>query len=323
MNFAVLRRPRTQALLDGSVELAAPAARWHAATDPLGWSLQPAEKHRDLAMAELDGGEMSVSSFVQAKSRGAPLVALPIFLKRGLVQRSLFCPADSPLSSPDQLGGKRVGLVSSGSSMAVWIRGVLKDCYGVDSSSVLWFTLCGASHTSQSLTIPDEFLGERIQAWEELDGYPHELDQRETFLLSLLDRGALDAVISFQARIARERSKPLLHEANLWSHHPLNSEIYPINHLFVLKTDTVRDFPSLPDLLLYAFRQSRELWTGYLPQRERQVFEKEMAKLGYDPFAYRLAEVEKRTMETFVSYLESERLIPCKVGLDELFYGGF
>ncbi len=322
MNFAILRRPRTQALLDGTVKPAGLSARWLAVSDPLGWALPPHEKHRDLASGELDGGEMSISSFVQAKSRGAPLVALPIFLKRGLVQRSLACPVGSPLTSPDQLVGKRVGLVSYTSSMAVWMRGILSDGYGFDCSSVQWFTVSGSSDAAQSLNIPDEFSEEGIQAWEELDGYPHALDRRETFLLSLLNQGALDAVVSFQARIDCERMRPLLHEDSLWSH-PLNSQIYPINHLFVVKTDVVHKSPAITASLLSTFREARGLWKNYQSLGERQGFERETAKLGYDPFAYRLGEVEKTTLETFVGYLEREKLISRKPGLNELFYDGF
>ncbi len=201
------------------------------------------------------------------------------------------------------------------------MRGILRDGYGVDSSSVQWFTLSGSSDDTQSLTIPAEFSDVRIQAWEELDGYPHQLDRRESFLLSLLNRGALDAVVSFQARINCERSRPLLPENSLWSH-PLNSQIYPINHLFVVHTDIVQEFPTIAESLLSAFREARGLWTNYQPLEERKAFESEIAKLGYDPFAYRLGEVEKTTLEALVGYLQREKLISRKPGLDELFYGG-
>ena len=145
---------------------------------------------------------------------------------------------------------------------------------------------------------------------------------RETFLLSLLDRGALDAVVSFQARIDCQRIRSLLHENSLWSHR-LNSQIYPINHLFVVKTNAVQEFPAIAESLLSAFREARGLWTNYQPRGEYAAFEKEMVKLGYDPFEYCLGEVEKRTLETFVGYLQREKLISRKLGLDELFARGF
>ena len=260
---------------------------------------------------------MSISSFVQAKSRGAPLVALSIFLKRGLVQRSLYCPASSALISPDQLVGKRVGMVSYTSSMAVWARGVLNDAYGLAASSVQWLTVTGSSDSAQTLRIPDEFSPERIQVWEELDGYPHELDRRESFLLTLLERGPLDAVVSFQARIDCARIRPLLPEDSLRSH-PLNSQIYPINHLFVVKTDVLDKFPALGKSLLSAFRDARRLWADYQQPAQRQAFELEMKKLGYDPFAYRFSNVEKTTLDTFVGYLTRENLIAREIRLNEL-----
>ncbi|MDH3444775.1 MAG: hypothetical protein OEN50_12670, partial [Deltaproteobacteria bacterium] len=220
MNFAILRRPRTQSLLDGKVEVEGFPVQWVPTTDPLGWGLSPYESHRDLRNGRFHGGEMSISSFIQAKSQGAPLLALPVFLKRGLVQRSIFCSAESLLRSPEQLNGKRLGLVSYSSSMAVWVRGVLAAEYGVPSLSVRWFALSGSSREIQTLKIPDDFSGGEVQAWEELDGYPHDLDRRERFLLSLLESGELDAVVSFQARIASDKIRPLApDEDQLWSHY--------------------------------------------------------------------------------------------------------
>lgn len=319
MNFAILRRPRTQALLDGDVTLPELSARWLAMSDPLGWSLPPHEHHRDLASGDLDGGEMSISSFVQAKSRGAPLVALPIFLKRGLIQRSLFCSLDSALSSPAELVGKKVGLVSHHSSMAVWMRGILNDGYGLPSSNVQWFSLSGSTHDCRSLSIPGDFAAPRIKAWEELDGYPHDLDRRETFLLSMLDHGTLDAVVSFQAQIDWPRSRPLLNENSLWSQR-FNSPLYPINHLFVVKIAVVNEFPTIAESLMSAFRAARSLWTNYQPRSERQAIERETAKLGFDPFACRLGAIEKTTLETFVGYLHRENFTSRRLGLDELFH---
>lgn len=243
---------------------------------------------------------------------------MPIFLKRGLAQRSLFCLAGARLTSPGQLIGKRVGLVSSTSSMAVWMRGILNDAYGLDTSSVKWLTVTGSTDSAQTLQILDEFSAERIQAWEELDGYPHALDRREAFLLALLERGALDAVVSFQAKIDDPRIRPVLHEDELWAH-PLSRQIYPINHLFVVKTDVVEKFPAVAESLLSVFREARRLWTNYLPPAQRRAFDGETTKLGYDPFAYGLGEVEKKTLQTLCVYLKKEKLISDELPLNEIF----
>lgn len=319
MNFALLSRPRTQALLDGKLKLDGFPVRWLPASDPLGFGLPAHEKRRDILSGQVDGGEMSISAFIQAKAQGAPLVAVPIFLKRGLVQRSLLCADDSPLVSPEQLVDKRVGLVSYSSSMAVWMRGILEDEYELSPASVRWFTLSSPTPRSQVLKIPEGFSAAGIQAREELDGYAHDLDRRESFLLSLLEREALDAVISFQARLTSSKVRPLLPgEESLWSHYRKKG-VYPINHLFVIRQDLLDEYPALAGTLLSTFREARGLWTDYLPQDNRAAIEGEMQRLGWDPFGYRLGEVENRSLETFIDYLHREQVIAHKPAVDEIF----
>ena len=319
MNFSVLRRPRTQSLLDGKTEVEGFSVEWISTSDPLGWGLSPRESHRDLRSGRFHGGEMSVSSFIQARSQGAPIVALPVFLKRGLVQRSIFCSAESPLASPEQLAGKRVGLVSTTSSMAVWVRGVLAEEYGVPATSVQWFALSASSQNAQTLKIPDEFFTAEFEAWEELDGYPHDLDRRERFLLSLLKKDELDVVVSFQARIAANDVRSVTQDENeLWSHYR-SKGVYPINHIFAIRQDVLDEFPTIGENLLSAFRDARSKWAAYLPADQRNVMEIEMERLGWDPFAYHLGEVEKKTLASLIDYLAGEKLISRKLPVDELF----
>ncbi|MBI4523621.1 MAG: hypothetical protein HY695_07400 [Deltaproteobacteria bacterium] len=267
---------------------------------------------------------MSISSFIQAKSKGAPLLALPVFLKRGLVQRSLFCSSDSLLVSPDQLSGRRIGLVGYTSSMAVWMRGVLDEECWLSRSSPSWFILTASPQKTQLetrlLQIPKDFVAAEIQAGEELDGYSHHLDRRERFLVYLLQRGDLDAIVSFQARIASKDIRPLLaNEDEFWSHY-VKKGVYPINHLFVMQEDIFAKFPKIGEILLSAFKEARKLWVDYLPDDKRGAMEKEIERLGWDPFACHFGDVEKRTLETFIGYLLKEKMISERPSVDQLFY---
>ena len=324
MKFAVLRRPRTQAILDGRVKLDALPIDWRPITEPLNWLPPSRERQHGILSDQFDAGEMSISSFMQAKAQGAPLLALPIFLKRGLVQRCLFCSVDSAPTSPAQLIGKRVGLVGYSSSMAVWIRGILSEVYGLSRSASQWFTLTAPSQKAQVTTnlleIPQEFSGDQMQAWEELDGYPHNLDRRERFLFSLLEKGELNAVVSFHPKITSPRIRPLLgSEDEFWSHYQ-NKGVYPINHLFVIRQDICSGFPNISDELVTSFKKAREFWFDYLPTERRATMEREMARLGWDPFSYRLGETERRTLDTFLGYLAEEKIISHKLSVDELFH---
>jgi 4,5-dihydroxyphthalate decarboxylase len=323
MKFALLARPRTHAIFDGAVTFAGLPIDWRAVTAPLNWQPLADKPGGGMLSAGFDGGEMSISSFLQAKSRGAPLVALPIFLKRGLVQRCLYCAADSPLRFPEELGGRRVGLVGYASSMAIWVRGVLAEEYSVPRSSIAWFAVTPSLQRTKIsptvLAVPDGFVAEDIKAWEELDGYPHKLDRHECFLLSLLENRQLDAVISFHPGIASSKIRPLVASENdLWSHYQ-RSGIYPINHLFVLRKELLPQFPDIAEVLMASFKQARTHWREYLRDEEREAMDKEMARLRSDPFAYRLTEGETKTLETFIGYLHEEDLVPKNVSSDQLF----
>jgi 4,5-dihydroxyphthalate decarboxylase len=72
--------PYTQALFDGSVRPKGVElnlqSRFGEGLDNVG------ARHRAIIAGELDGGELSISSFILARLRGVPLKALPVFLSR-------------------------------------------------------------------------------------------------------------------------------------------------------------------------------------------------------------------------------------------------
>jgi len=72
--------PYTQALFDGSVRPSGVElhleSRFGAGLDNVG------ARHRMIVAGKLDGGELSISSFILARLRGVPLRALPVFLSR-------------------------------------------------------------------------------------------------------------------------------------------------------------------------------------------------------------------------------------------------
>jgi len=71
----------------------------------------------------------------------------------------------------------------------------------------------------------------------------------------------------------------------------------------VLQEEIFREIPNIGEVLLSTFKESRKLWLDYLPGDKRGAMEAEMDKLNWDPFAYHLGEVEKRSLESFIDYL--------------------
>ena len=72
--------PYTQALFDGSVRAQGIElqlqTRFGDGLDNVG------ARHRAIIAGEIDGGEVSISSYILARLRGVPLIALPVFLSR-------------------------------------------------------------------------------------------------------------------------------------------------------------------------------------------------------------------------------------------------
>lgn len=88
---------------------------------------------------EWDVSEMSFGKVVSLLSQGDDsLVPIPAFVSRMFRHSSFYVRADSGLTDPSQLAGKRVGVPEWAQTAAVYSRGILADRYGVDLTSVHW-----------------------------------------------------------------------------------------------------------------------------------------------------------------------------------------
>ena len=87
-----------------------------------------------------DIAEMSFSWYVAARLRGEPVIALPIFPLRMAVHGYFFVRADSPIQSPAELVGKRIASTGYRYTVNLWLRGIMKDIYGVSPEQLKWFT---------------------------------------------------------------------------------------------------------------------------------------------------------------------------------------
>src|SRR2546422_10712195 len=71
----------------------------------------PAETFwRQLKFHEFEVAEMSMSSYLIARSRGVDMIAVPVFPSRRLFQTELSYHVDSGIELPGDLVGKRLGV---------------------------------------------------------------------------------------------------------------------------------------------------------------------------------------------------------------------
>ncbi len=93
---------------------------------------------RMLRDREFSAAEVSLSSFLIAADQGVPVTGIPVFPRRLFSQTQMFVNADAGISTPKDLEGRRVGLQSFQTTLALLAKGDLKFVYGVDLTSIDW-----------------------------------------------------------------------------------------------------------------------------------------------------------------------------------------
>ncbi|WP_312241102.1 ABC transporter substrate-binding protein [Pantoea sp.] len=137
------------------------------------------------ASEQYDAGEVSFSRYAQGRAKGdESLLGLPHFLMRGFRQRCIITTADSPLTTPAQLKGKKIGVTGWQDSGNTWTRTVLREA-GVDIDDAYWF----AGRLTEDHPIVDRLAG---------FGRPGRIEAApgERPLIDLLKAGELDAVFT-------------------------------------------------------------------------------------------------------------------------------
>jgi 4,5-dihydroxyphthalate decarboxylase len=89
---------------------------------------------------EFDVCEMALATYLQARDNGVPVTLLPVVTIGGTHHRSLTRLPDAPAITPGDLRGSRVGVRSYSQTTGLWVRGLLREEYGVDAADVTWVT---------------------------------------------------------------------------------------------------------------------------------------------------------------------------------------
>ncbi|HYY60603.1 MAG TPA: ABC transporter substrate-binding protein, partial [Burkholderiales bacterium] len=123
---------RTRALFDGRVGIEG--------CEAIATALEPEEAfHRAFKYREFDISELSLSSYTLQVSRGEnPYVAIPAFVSRVFRHSGIYIRTDRGINRAQDLKGKTLGLPEYQITANVWIRGMLKDEYGVDTRDIHW-----------------------------------------------------------------------------------------------------------------------------------------------------------------------------------------
>ena len=86
---------------------------------------------RMLRKGEFDICELSLSSYLMAKSRGKPFTAIPVFPRRLFSLSQMWVNVNAGINSPKDLIDRRVGLSTFQTTLSVLAKGDLQSEYGV------------------------------------------------------------------------------------------------------------------------------------------------------------------------------------------------
>jgi 4,5-dihydroxyphthalate decarboxylase len=94
---------------------------------------------RMLQNGEFDICELSLSSYLIAKSRGMPFTAIPVFPRRLFSLSQMWVNVNTGITSPRDLIGKKVGLSTFQTTLSVLAKGDLQTEYNVPWRDIDWY----------------------------------------------------------------------------------------------------------------------------------------------------------------------------------------
>ena len=300
--------PYTQALFDGSVRPAGVdlrlESRFGEGLDNVG------ARHRMIIAGELDGGELSISSFILARLRGVPLRALPVFLSRRFRLRCMYCRVESSLRHPSELSGQKVTVHRYNATTPVWLKGILQNEFGVKPSDVEWY------------------VAEPDIAEEALHPPPPEI--RVHFIpppctrehaIELVEHGEIAAALEPYPLHANSRMRYLMEDFRRAEKEFFRrTGAYTINHLFALREEIAEAHPEIVRGLLMALREANALAGRYRDANQKSEAAWEREVMGED-FSYSLKEgCARRSLNTLMEYQIQQGILDRKPKLEDLFF---
>jgi 4,5-dihydroxyphthalate decarboxylase len=287
---------------------------------------------RQLKFQEFQIAEMSMSSYLIARSRGADMIAIPVFPSRRFFHAEQSYHVDSGIKEPGDLVGKRIGVGEYQQTAALWARGVLDHDFGVSQYKVDWYMerTDELSHGGATgFTPPQGISFHRIPADKSLATMlvNHEIDVAP--IASHLSRAfnVIDRSTHMRASGGDwSKVKPLFPDQIAEAKRFFDEHGFvPVNHTYIIRGDVYREHPGIAVKLYGAFVKAKAHAQETLSERmpEALVFGPEYFAmtqeiLGDDPFPYGI-KANLAMIETIASYSHEQGLTPRKMTIEELF----
>jgi 4,5-dihydroxyphthalate decarboxylase len=234
---------------------------------------------RALRDRAFDVTELSMGSHIVTTARGdSAYTGVPVFPSRAFRHSAIYVRSDRGIAAPADLAGRRVGLPEYQQTAALWVRGILREHYGLDTRGIAWRT--GGERVA--ITLPEGF-----------DVQPLGRDP-----VAALAAGDVDALIA-------PRPPEVADVARLYPDYKAEeiawhraTGFFPIMHCVALRRELAERHPWLPVELFRAFARARAMALGELQLVNvlraslpwiAAAYEEQAAIMGGDPWPYGFA----------------------------------
>ncbi len=236
--------------------------------------------------AKFDVGELAIVTFLQAKAFNKPYVLMPVSVVARSQHHTLAYNPERGELTPGGLAGKRVGIRAYSVTTGVWVRGVLKEQYGLDLDKVHWVTF-EDPHVAEYTDPPTM---ERAPAGKDM-------------AQMLLD-GELDAAVVGD-KLPDPKLRMLIPDSEKAAADWAEKHGNPINHMLVVRSELSRTRPDVVRDVFRIFKESRDI--------AARAGDKRAAQLQFGLEANRLA------LESIIDICVDQKLIPRRYNVEELF----
>jgi 4,5-dihydroxyphthalate decarboxylase len=267
---------------------------------------------RALRDRAFDVSELSMGSHIVTTARGdSPYVGIPVFLSRAFRHSAIYVRTDRGIRTAADLAGRTIGLPEYQQTAALWVRGILREHYGVDTRGIAWRT--GGERVA--ITLPDGFdvqpLGRNLEA--------------------ALESGEIDALIAPRppaclglAPVARLYPD---YRAEEMAWHRA-SGFFPIMHCLAVRKDIAAAHPWLPLELHRAVCRAKALSLAELQLVNvlrvslpwiAAAYEEQAAVMGGDPWPYGFAR-NREEVAAMIRYAVADGLAAEAIPPEALFH---
>ncbi|HSK31604.1 MAG TPA: ABC transporter substrate-binding protein [Candidatus Limnocylindria bacterium] len=268
---------------------------------------------RMLQKSEFDICELSLSSYLIAKSRGMPFTAIPVFPRRLFSLSQMWVNKNAEIDSPRDLAGKKVGLSTFQTTLSVLAKGDLQTEYDVSWREIDWYI-------SKDEAVP----------LQPLAGVKMRLLKPGQKIGAMLENGEIDALMvphpPQEALRAKGNIRRLFADAKAEEvRYFQKNGYYPIMHVVAFRDDVLGKNPWLAIRVMDAFDKAKEVCMEYYDDPNwsrfvwgRHLFEEERKIFGDDPWPHGVKK-NRANLERFIGYSLDQGLMDRKLGVEELF----